>query len=118
MGASTALQVSLLNYHLSQIRTGGSVIGAMIALFVLAGKFCRPRRQMARAVSVISLVVVAWMLWRGVREYRVMVDDARDEIPEGRVRSMLEWIALSHVMTAVAVCVALFGGVYAARDQL
>lgn len=92
-------------------------MGAFIALYNFSGGFNRTNRRMARAVSVAAFLAAAWMLWQGAREYRVMVEDSRDAIPEDRVRSMLSWIVLSHGMAAAAVCVAAFGGVYAALKE-
>ena len=118
MGASTPLQVGLLNYHLSQVRTGGNLLGAFLALYNFAGGFGRPvDRLLARGVSVLAFLAAAWLLWCGAREYRTMVNDSRGHIPEDRVRSMLAWTYLSHGMAAAAVCVALFGVAHAAASR-
>lgn len=114
--ATSTLEVSLLNYHLGQVRTGGNMIAAFIALYNWSSWFGGTHRALVRCVSILVFLTAAWMLWHGGSEYRDMVEGARDTIPEDRARSMLAWTALSRGMAGAAACVALFSGIHTALD--
>lgn len=113
---STSVQVSLLNYHLAQIRTSGGLFAASIALYKFSGGFSRARGLIARALAVAALLSVAWMLWRGALEYDAMLLGERGNMPPERFDSLRSWEMVSHAMAAAVACVAAFTAAYLFRS--
>ncbi|AUF82407.1 hypothetical protein TetV_315 [Tetraselmis virus 1] len=109
---NVALQASLLSYHLSQIRTTGSISGAFFALYKYAER-AGPLGVIIRRISLMVFLMMASILFCSAKEFEYLIYVAKNDgdIPEDRARALKKWVYTSYFLSLMLVIAASILGV-------